>query len=131
MAITQTTPSEMTAHPPLHVSQVGHRGAPLVFLHGMPLDSRCWLYQMAHLSTWFEAIGIDMPGYGHSPAWGPPFTLSDVAEACWRAVDLVSGQPAILCGVSMGGDVALRMASQRPERTRALVLTGYGYLQVK
>src|SRR4030095_16628110 len=51
----------------LYWEQLGKAGRPVVFLHPIPMDHSAWIYQMAHLSTWFRCIGIDAPGYGGSP----------------------------------------------------------------
>jgi pimeloyl-ACP methyl ester carboxylesterase len=102
----------------------------MVFLHPMPLDNSCWLYQMSHFSTWFRTLSIDMPGWGRSPA-APGITMSQAAELCWQTIDdQAAGEPVVLCGVSVGWHVAVHMAKARPERILALVLSGCGYRTV-
>lgn len=99
----------------------------MVFLHPNPMDTSCWLYQMAHFSTWFRTIGIDLPGYGRSPAASAGVTMVEIANACWDAVDRVTTEPVILVGCSVGGWLAPHMDHLHPERTLAMVLTGVGY----
>lgn len=115
----------------LHWERLGHEGRPLVFVHPNPMDHACWLYQMAHLSFWFQTIGIDLPGYGKSPSAEPGLTMPDVAQACWEAVDELTSEPAILAGLSVGGNIVMHMAHQRPAQTAALVMSGWGYHPVK
>ena len=86
--------------PLLHREQMGEQGTPMVLLHPNPMDSSCWLFQMAHLSTWFRTIAVDPPGYGRSPAPAPDLTLQEMARLCWATVDAVTDEPAILVGVS-------------------------------
>ena len=119
----------MAAHinGPLHWEQLGKEGIPIAFVHPNPMDHTCWIYQMAHLSTWFRCIGIDLPGYGRSPAAQAGLTMTDVAQACWEALDEVTPDPAVLVGISVGHTVVLHMASQRPTSTLAVVLSGAGY----
>lgn len=112
---------------PLHWEQLGKAGTPIAFVHPNPMDHTCWIYQMAHLSTWFRCIGIDLPGYGKSPAATPGLTMPDVAQACWEAVDAVTAEPVVLAGISVGHTVVLHMANQRSDRTLAVVLSGAGY----
>ena len=112
---------------PLYWEQLGKQGVPIAFIHPNPMDCSCWLYQMAHLSTWFRTIGVDLPGYGRSPKADPEVTASDLAQACWEAVDEVTHDSAIVVGLSVGACVAAYMAQQAPERTLALVLTGTRY----
>ncbi len=112
---------------PLHWEQLGKFGRPVAFVHPNPMDHTCWLYQMAHLSTWFRCIGIDLPGYGRSPTAQPGLTMPDVAQACWEALDQVTREPAIIVGESVGSNVVCHMANLRPDQTLAVVMSGAGY----
>jgi pimeloyl-ACP methyl ester carboxylesterase len=117
---------------PLYFEQLGRSGPPFAFVHPNPFDNSCWLYQMAHFSTWFRTIGIDLPGYGRSPATTGELTMREIAGWCWDAVDAVSpSEPAVLCGLSVGFNVVLHMAVLRPERTSAVILSGCSYRTVK
>jgi pimeloyl-ACP methyl ester carboxylesterase len=116
---------------PLNWEQWGKRGRPMVFVHPNPLDHTCWLYQMAHLQTWFRCIGIDLPGYGRSPTASAGLTMPDVAQACWEALDEVTDEPAVLVGLSVGSNVVLHMHAQQPERSLAMIHTGCSYQPVK
>lgn len=119
-------------HGPLYRESMGQAGAPpLVFVHPNPLDSACWLFQMAHLSTWYRTIAIDLPGYGRSPSAASDVTMRDVAAACWEAVDDHSTEPAVLVGCSVGSNVVEHMYHLRPKRTPAVVLSGTGYNPTK
>jgi pimeloyl-ACP methyl ester carboxylesterase len=99
----------------------------MVFVHPNPTDMDVWIYQMAHFSTWCRAIAIDLPGYGRSPHALPGVTMGEIAAACWDAVDNVSDEPAVLAGCSVGFTLALHMASQQPDRTSAIILSGCSY----
>jgi 3-oxoadipate enol-lactonase/4-carboxymuconolactone decarboxylase len=105
----------------------------MLFLHPNPLDGSCWLYQMAHLATWFRCVAVDLPGYGLSPASDGPFTMQDVARACWAALDEETdgGSRAVLVGCSVGATLAQYMNAERPDATAALVLCGTGYYPTK
>jgi pimeloyl-ACP methyl ester carboxylesterase len=103
----------------------------IVFLHPNPMDNTCWLYQQAHFSTWFTTLSIDLPGNGRSPRAEAGLSMTDVAQASWEAVDQANTGPAILVGCSAGASVAMYMAVQRPDNTRALILSGQSYNVVK
>jgi pimeloyl-ACP methyl ester carboxylesterase len=111
---------------PLHWEQQGKSGRPMILIHPNPFDHSSWLYQMAHFSTWFRTIAIDLPGYGRSPTARPGVTM---AQACWEAADEITDEPAILAGVSMGANVVLHMAHQRPASALALIVSGTAYHQ--
>lgn len=124
--------TEPTIHGPLYIEQMGPSDAPtMVFVHPNPMDSACWLFQMAHLSTWFRCVAVDLPGYGRSPSADDGITMRQIAAACWDAVDRVATGPAVLVGCSVGSNVVQHMYHLRPDATAAVVLSGTGYAEVK
>src|SRR5687768_17667764 len=107
---------------------MGRTGRVLAFIHPNPMDQSCWLYQLAHFSTRYRCIAIDIPGYGRSPRATDGLTMDDMAEACWEAIDdAVGPEEAILVGCSVGSQIAPAMYGLQAERTRAMVLTGASY----
>ena len=114
---------------PLYYERMGRAGPPVVFVHPNPMDQSCWLYQMAHLSTWYRCIAVDIPGYGKSPKGTKDMTRFDMAQALWEAVDdaIPDGEPAILAGCSVGSSLVPHMYHLRPKQTAAMVLSGTGY----
>lgn len=116
----------------LYRELIGPAGAPLmVFVHPNPMDNAAWMYQLAHLSTWYRCVAVDLPGYGRSPRARPGVTLLDLAEACWDAVEADSAGPVVLVGCSIGTNVVLHMQHLSPERTAAVVVSGAGYATEK
>jgi pimeloyl-ACP methyl ester carboxylesterase len=113
---------------PLYFERQGETGLPMVFLHSTPDDHRIWMYQMAHFGQWYRCLGVDLAGYGRSPAPQDGVTMADQAEAVWELVDTISDGPVIVQGNSMGSEVAMHMADQRPERMPCMILSGCGYL---
>ncbi|HKC26494.1 MAG TPA: alpha/beta hydrolase [Jatrophihabitans sp.] len=112
----------------LYYEALGPRSAPpVLFIHPNPMDNSCWLFQMAHFSTWFRCVAVDLPGYGRSPASRPGLTVTDIADACWAALEIESAAPSVLVGCSVGSYVAQHMYHRRPDRVSALVLCGAGW----
>ena len=117
---------------PLYYERMGRTGPVMAFVHPNPMDQSCWIFQMAHLSTWYRCIAIDIPGYGRSPKAGAGLTMDDMAEACWEAIDdALPGETAILVGCSVGSSISPYMYNQRPDRTAAMILSGTGYTPEK
>jgi len=113
---------------PLYYEKMGRTGPVIAFVHPNPMDQSCWIFQMAHLSTWYRCIAIDIPGYGRSPKAEAGLTVADMAQACWEAIDdAFPGETAILVGCSVGSSVLPFMYHHRPEKTAALILSGTGY----
>ncbi len=113
---------------PLYYERMGRSGPVMAFIHPNPMDQSCWIFQMAHLSSWYRCIAIDIPGYGRSPKARAGLTTADMAAACWEAIDdAAPGEPAILVGCSVGSSIVPYMYHHRPAKTAALILSGTGY----
>ena len=116
-------------HGPLYYERMGRSGPVIAFVHPNPMDQSCWIYQMAHLSSWYRCVAIDIPGYGRSPKADKGLTMDNMAQGCWEAIDDASGEgeAAILVGCSVGSAIIPYMYHQRPASTSALILSGTGY----
>lgn len=94
----------------------------LVLLHPFPLDSRFWDPVRPALAAARPVLAPDFPGLGTAPAAAPP-TVDGVADAlAERIARDVPGAVAAVCGLSLGGYVALALAARHPGRVGALVL---------
>lgn len=94
---------------------------PILFLHGVGSDKSVWVPQVEHFSRSRRAISIDYPGYGESqPA--PGATRDDFAEAAIAVLDTLGILSAHVCGLSLGGVVAIAMHAIAPERCASLIL---------
>ena len=98
-------------------------GPPVVLLHAGVSDSRLWEPQLASFPQSHTVLRVDLPGFGNSPFETNPVSfrgaLRDVMDA--EGIDR-----AALVGVSLGGNTALELALESPERVSALVLVGAG-----
>ncbi len=99
------------------------QGRPLVFLHGYPLDRSMWEPVTRDLANACQTITLDLPGFGESQdprltklaagnAWPEEgfdfYSMASIADECAASLTaIVGGQPIILCGLSMGGYVAM------------------------
>jgi 3-oxoadipate enol-lactonase len=97
----------------IHYLQRG-RGEPLLLIHGLGCSGADWAFQVAALEPHFRIIVPDLPGSGHSPPPRDEYTIGGFAGALWKLMDhLRIDQPNIV-GFSLGGAVALEMATLRP-----------------
>lgn len=98
-------------------------GAPVVFLHGMPLDHRMWRRQAAALVGKCRVLIPDLRGFGRTGGAGDKTTMDRLADDVLALLDVLQiTEPVTVCGLSMGGYLALLLARKTPERLRALIL---------
>ena len=96
-------------------------GLPLVMLHGFPLDHTMWSGQDA-LADAVWLIVPDQRGFGASRGT-PPESIVQLADDVAALLDALHvAEPAVICGLSMGGYVAEHVAARHPARVRAVVL---------
>lgn len=97
--------------------------ARLVLLHGFPLDRRMWAAALDRLGEGFQVYAIDLPGFGGSARIAETQTMPMMADWLARVLDAAEiASPIVLCGLSMGGYIALEFAARHPERLSHLVL---------
>ena len=110
------------ASPPLAWDLFDERPV-LVFLHAFPFDRRMWRRQVEDLSESVRILTLDLPGFGESAEAAAPPSLNTWADMVETTLDrLIGDEPAVICGLSMGGYVALRLAARHPGRLEALIL---------
>jgi len=105
-------------------SDEGAHDAPaLIFVHGFPFNRSMWQSQMAEFSEGWRVIAFDVRGHGESEAGEKPFSIGLFAEDLIGLMDALGIEKAVLCGLSMGGYIALNAALNNPGRFEALVLS--------
>jgi pimeloyl-ACP methyl ester carboxylesterase len=105
----------------VRIQQAGATTAPVVMLlHGSGRAGRMWGPAMADLSAGWHVLAPDLPGFGRSAG---PFTIAGAAQAV-RDMITVQTAPVHLCGLSLGGVVAVRAAAQLGAQVASLVVTG-------
>jgi pimeloyl-ACP methyl ester carboxylesterase len=95
---------------------------PIILLHGAGVTQKWWHPQIDALSDEFRVIAPDLAGHGARGS--EPFTLSRAVEDLSILIDSQAGGQAIVCGISLGGYIAMAHAGQHPDQTAGLVLAG-------
>jgi pimeloyl-ACP methyl ester carboxylesterase len=103
-------------------------GAPVLLVHGFPLDYTMWDAQIEALSKHARVIAPDLRGFGQSPL-GPidptnGITMERYADDLAEFLDELNlgDQPIVFVGLSMGGYIAWQFARKYSSRLRALAL---------
>jgi pimeloyl-ACP methyl ester carboxylesterase len=117
----------MTPTPKLALHELHEGGGvPLVLLPAFPLDARVWKACARVLPWGIRAIGVDLPGQGHSDIGGLAPSLSLAADAIYNTLTDYGIGNAIVCGLSMGGYAALALAERHPA-----FVSGLGLIDTK
>ena len=96
--------------------------APIVFLHGVGSDKSVWRPQLEHFSQERRAIAFDYPGYGESDPADEGTTRDDYAAAIIAAMTALGVGEAHICGLSLGGVIAIAVSSAAADRCVSLLL---------
>jgi 3-oxoadipate enol-lactonase len=111
-----------TARGRIGVDEAGRGDAlPIVFLHGVGSDKSVWVPQLAHFAKGRRALAIAYPGYGESE-FVEGATRDDYAASIFAALDALDIGQAHICGLSLGGVIALAMHAARPDRCASLII---------
>jgi esterase len=108
--------------PEIFCEETGNPALPkIVFLHGLLGSSRNWRSVCNSLSEERHTFALDLRNHGKS-FHSEDMSIRDMANDLLRWLDEMSLQSVVLCGHSLGGKVAMRFASDHPERMDKLVV---------
>ena len=111
-----------TTHGRIGVSEAGGGDAmPIVFLHGVGSDKRVWRPQLDHFGQARRAFAFDYPGYGESD-FAEGASRDDYAASILAAMGALGIEQAHVCGLSLGGVIAIAMHAAAPHRCASLII---------
>lgn len=96
---------------------------PIVLVHGLSSSIGFWEYQISALAKDHRVLALDLPGYGASGRPDAPYTPPWFAGVVADWMEGLGVPSAPIVGHSMGGQIALTLALEHPERVEALVLS--------
>jgi len=106
----------------IHLRIMGE-GEPIFLLHGSFSSLQTWEEWQVELSPYFMTISLDFPGHGLT---GPDplkrYSIEDYSHLVQRIAEKLGTNKFHLVGNSMGGAVALEIASSRPDKVLTLNL---------
>jgi pimeloyl-ACP methyl ester carboxylesterase len=111
----------------LHYEEAG-AGPPLLLIHAFPVGRRMWEPQIGALARRHRVIAYDVRGFGLSDAPRDPAAYSQAlsVEDARSLLQALGAAPAAVCGLSMGGNIALNLALTHPNTVTKLILCDTG-----
>ncbi|AXP82885.1 3-oxoadipate enol-lactonase 2 [Mariniflexile rhizosphaerae] len=106
----------------LSYDDVGEGTIPIIFLHGFPFDKTMWQLQLRFFKDSYRLIACDIRGFGKSTDEKTSLSIDLFADDLIQFMDKLSIDKAIICGLSMGGFIALNAIKRFPQRFEALIL---------
>jgi 3-oxoadipate enol-lactonase len=101
----------------------GPDDAPVLLLsNALGATRGMWDAQVVGLGDELRLVRYDNRGHGDSPSPPGPYALADLAADALGLLDELGVERAHVCGLSLGGMVAMHLAGHHPERVQRLAL---------
>jgi pimeloyl-ACP methyl ester carboxylesterase len=95
----------------------------VIFIHAFPLCSRMWDKQVEALQNEYRIIIYDLRSFGYSEPGGGHFTIDTHVSDLISIIDSIKLEKPVICGLSMGGYIALRALELYQSKFRGAVLS--------
>ena len=107
----------------LYYEDTGGNGPPIVFSHALLWNTELFAAQIAFLKHRYRCIAYDHRGQGKSAdGEGRAISMDTYVADAAALIEALGVGPVHFCGLSLGGIVGMRLAIERPELIRSLVL---------
>ncbi|WP_435062585.1 alpha/beta fold hydrolase [Halobaculum sp. EA56] len=98
-------------------------GPPVVFVHGAIVDHSQWAPQFDALADDYTVVAYDVRGHGRTGGSDRgAYSVDLFAEDLAALVDALDLDRPTICGLSLGGCIAMTYAARYPDRCSGLVL---------
>lgn len=98
-------------------------GYPVLLIHGISNFNQAWSAQREVLvERGFRVLVPDLPGHGRSAPLDQKTTVETLAQAMALLLDEMSIARTHVCGISLGGMVAMTLALRFPSRVNRLIV---------
>lgn len=95
---------------------------PLLLLNSIGTSLEVWDRLVPLLAPYHRILRMDTRGHGQSEAPGGDYTLTLLAADALAVLDAAGAERAVVCGLSLGGMIAMTLALEAPSRVETLVL---------
>lgn len=99
------------------------QGAPLLILNGIFMSAASWASFVPSFSQNNRLLLLDMLDQGRSAKMNEEYTQDIQVDLVLAFLDYLQLEKVRLCGISYGGEVAMKVAARCPERVEKLILS--------
>jgi pimeloyl-ACP methyl ester carboxylesterase len=107
---------------PINTAHMGDSGDAMLLVHGIGGSNLDWMGVVEELAKTNRVYAPDLIGFGRTPLKRRNASLESNTKMLARYIKEVIGEPVVLVGNSMGGLLAMVLASKHPELVKKLVL---------
>lgn len=97
-------------------------GTAIVYANSLGTDLRIWDALVAELGPGFRSLRYDKRGHGLTGCTPGPYTIAQLAADLDQLMDAAGFDDVIVCGVSVGGQIAQGLKALGTRKIKALVL---------
>jgi pimeloyl-ACP methyl ester carboxylesterase len=101
-------------------------GPPILLIPGLGTDTRLFVNVVPLLATSRQVVALDPRGGGQSDKPAGPYSMEQMADDVTGLLNALEVARADVVGYSMGGKIALRLATCHPDLVDHLVLCATG-----
>jgi pimeloyl-ACP methyl ester carboxylesterase len=94
----------------------------LFFIHGLANNALSWQMNIEKLKQHFRCVAIDLPGNGFSTMIKEVYSMHYFASIILEVIEKLKLKNVVLCGHSMGGQIAITTALLQPLEIQGLLL---------
>jgi 2-hydroxy-6-oxonona-2,4-dienedioate hydrolase len=108
------------------VLRVGDGEETIVLLNGTSGHIEAWTHNIRALAEHYRVVAYDYPGHGYTTLADDDLEIADYESHLLGLLDALGLDRVHLAGESLGGWIAVKLASRHPERLRTVVLSAPG-----
>ena len=100
-----------------HYTYINNKTIPIVFIHGVGLDSKMWTPQINYFKE-YSTITYDLLGHGKTPFKKEEIKMKDYVDQLLSLTELLSVNKFHLVGFSIGSLIALNFAADFQKKNK-------------
>lgn len=97
-------------------------GKPILCLHGITANCRCWDVMASNLTPEHQIVAMDLRGRGASEKPSSGYAMTHHIGDMLSTLDSLNIEKAVIMGHSLGAFIALAFAAQYPQRVERIIL---------